>query len=179
MIFKLTKTFLYISLMILASVSCKQEYQENDRDPVRNKEIDEALMEVNQYMARRNEQHISNFVRRTEWPMKKTKTGLWYWKYDESNGETVEKDDYVAYSYQRKLISGEFIDSIPQDDPAMVQLGQGGIESGIEEGLLKMKVGDKAKFILPPHLAYGNFGDRNNIPPGAILIYDVFLQSKK
>ena len=36
--------------------------------------------------------------------------------------------------------------------------------SGLEEGLLLMKVGDKAKFIIPSHLAFGLLGDENRIP---------------
>ena len=53
----------------------------------------------------------------------------------------------------------------------------GGVESGLEEGILLMKTGGKAKFILPPHLAYGLPGDGKKIPARAILVYDVELLS--
>ena len=47
--------------------------------------------------------------------------------------------------------------------------------SGLEEGMLKLRVGDKARFIMPPYLAHGLIGDENRIPSRAIIIYDVEL----
>ena len=38
-----------------------------------------------------------------------------------------------------------------------------------------MKEGDKAKLILPSHLAYGLIGDQNKIPQKATIIYDIEL----
>jgi FKBP-type peptidyl-prolyl cis-trans isomerase len=52
-------------------------------------------------------------------------------------------------------------------------------ESGLNEGLKYMKVGDKAKLILPSHLAHGLVGDREKIPPLAILVLDVELVALK
>ncbi len=171
-----------LSILIILSFtffSCKHEYQEDKVDSNREIEVRNALVDVNRYMTRRNMQHISNFVRRAEWPAKKSETGLWYWIYKKGKEGKVNKGDIIAYSYTRKLINGQLLDSIPESRPVTIQLGQGGVEAGIEEGLLKMHVGGKAKFILPPHLAFGNFGDSDKVPPGAILIYDVYLQKKK
>jgi len=52
-------------------------------------------------------------------------------------------------------------------------------ESGIHEVLKYMKVGDKAKVILPSYLGHGLLGDRENIPPQAILYIDLELISLK
>ena len=171
------KTLIILFLPVL--ISCKNEVQEIENRAKKEESIQKALVDVNQYMTRRNMKHIQNFVRRSEWPMKRTQTGLWYWVYDSVGAQGVEENDIVSYSYTRRLINGALLDSIPKEKPVAVQLGQGGIERGIEEGLLKMTIGSKAKFILPPHLAFGNFGDMENVPPGAILIYDVYLQNKK
>ena len=47
---------------------------------------------------------------------------------------------------------------------------------GFREGLLTMKVGDKKRFFIPPHLGYGdqNYGP---IPGGSTLVFDVELVS--
>ena len=37
--------------------------------------------------------------------------------------------------------------------------------------------GDKARLILPAHLAYGMGGDQSKIPPASALFYDVELIS--
>jgi FKBP-type peptidyl-prolyl cis-trans isomerase len=41
--------------------------------------------------------------------------------------------------------------------------------------LLHLKEGAEARFIFPPHLAYGLPGDRDNIPARAILLFEVKL----
>jgi FKBP-type peptidyl-prolyl cis-trans isomerase len=51
------------------------------------------------------------------------------------------------------------------------------VESGLEEGILLLQEGDKARFIMPPHLAHGLIGDRDKIPARATIIYDLELVS--
>jgi FKBP-type peptidyl-prolyl cis-trans isomerase len=38
-----------------------------------------------------------------------------------------------------------------------------------------MHVGDKARLILPPHLAHGLLGDENRIPARSIIVYEIEL----
>jgi hypothetical protein len=52
-------------------------------------------------------------------------------------------------------------------------------ESGIHEALKYMKVGDHAKLILPSYLGHGLLGDRERIPPQAVLYIDLELISLK
>jgi len=49
-------------------------------------------------------------------------------------------------------------------------------ESGLNEVLKLMRVGETAKLILPNHLAHGMIGDLENIPPLAILLVTVELK---
>ncbi len=44
--------------------------------------------------------------------------------------------------------------------------------AGFKEGLLTMKVGDKVRLFIPPHLGYGPQGG-GPIPPNAELIFDL------
>ncbi len=43
---------------------------------------------------------------------------------------------------------------------------------GFKEDILTMKVGDKVRLFIPPHLGYGEQGS-GPIPPKANLIFDV------
>ncbi len=45
--------------------------------------------------------------------------------------------------------------------------------AGFREGLMQMKVGDKARLFIPSHLGYGPAGAGNVIPPDANLIFDL------
>jgi FKBP-type peptidyl-prolyl cis-trans isomerase len=49
------------------------------------------------------------------------------------------------------------------------------VESGLEEVILFLKKGDRAKIIIPSHLAFGLVGDGNKIPAMATLVYDLEL----
>ncbi len=49
------------------------------------------------------------------------------------------------------------------------------VESGLHHGVKHLSVGDKAKFILPSHLAFGTYGDGEKIPSKATLLYDLEL----
>jgi peptidyl-prolyl cis-trans isomerase A (cyclophilin A) len=42
-----------------------------------------------------------------------------------------------------------------------------------------LQVGDKARFVIPSHLAYGSRGAGGAIPPNATLIFDVELMDVK
>ena len=53
------------------------------------------------------------------------------------------------------------------------------VETGLHEGIKYMKVGEKAKMILPSHLAHGLIGDSKKIPPRSTIVYDIELLDLK
>ncbi len=59
-----------------------------------------------------------------------------------------------------------------------VALGDGAVVKGFEEGLLKMRVGEKATLVFPSSLGYGVKGN-TSIPPYAPLIFNVEIVSAK
>jgi FKBP-type peptidyl-prolyl cis-trans isomerase len=54
-------------------------------------------------------------------------------------------------------------------------LGQRQVIAGWDEGVSLLKVGDKARFVIPSDLAYGSSGAGGVIPADATLIFDVEL----
>ena len=55
------------------------------------------------------------------------------------------------------------------------EIGKSRVVNGLEEGVLLMKKGGRAKLIVPSHLAFGLLGDPGKIPARAVLVYDVEL----
>jgi len=65
-----------------------------------------------------------------------------------------------------------FDSSLQRDEPIDFTLGKGMVIRGWEEGISKLRVGDKARLWIPYQLAYGEQG-RGPIPPASNLIFDV------
>lgn len=65
-----------------------------------------------------------------------------------------------------------FDSSYQRDEPIDFTLGKGMVIRGWEEGISKLRVGDKARLWIPYELAYGEQG-RGPIPPATNLIFDV------
>ena len=92
------------------------------------------------------------------------------------NRKSADEGDLVHVKVKISLLNGAVCyesDSIPDQ----FVIGKSDVAStGLQEGIQLMYESDKAKFIVPSGLAYGLLGDESlNIPPQAVLIYDVEL----
>jgi len=108
--------------------------------------------------------------------MTTTDSGLQYMIVEEGNGVAPQKGDIVQVQYIAKLADGtEFDNSYNSDQPLAFPLGEGRILAGWDEGVSHMKVGDKAKLIIPPELGFGDRGAGGVIPPNATLYFELEL----
>jgi len=137
----------------------------------------EVLITVNRELVEEDNERIRAFVESVGWLMKTTESGLWYKIYHEGNGEVAQTGMLATLEYTVSLLDGTVCYSSAQYGPLSFVLGRGGVESGLEEGILLLRVGDKARMIMPPHLAHGLPGDGDCIPQRAIIIYEVELIS--
>ena len=69
--------------------------------------------------------------------------------------------------------------SYKRKEPIDFNVGIGQVIAGWDEGIQLLKVGDKARFVIPSNLAYGATGAGGVIPPNATLIFDVELMGVK
>lgn len=105
-----------------------------------------------------------------------TPSGLRYKIIENGNGSKAEKGQQVSVHYEGALLNGQVFDSSYQrNQPIDFQLGTGQVIPGWDEGISLLKVGDKARFVIPPDLAYGSAGAGGVIPPNATLLFDVEL----
>ncbi len=121
---------------------------------------------------------IDNYVKATKIPLtEKTSTGLRFMRTVTTTGvamkagllATVKYTGYLASNTTTQFDSGQ-ID---------VALGDKAVVAGFEEGLLKMKVGEKAYLVFPSKLGYGATGSGTKIPPYSSLIFIVEIVSAK
>jgi peptidylprolyl isomerase len=105
-----------------------------------------------------------------------TASGLKYVVVEEGTGTTPKPGDLVKVHYSGTLEDGtKFDSSYDRGEPIEFILGRGQVIPGWDEGIGLMKVGGKAKLIIPPDLAYGEQGAGGVIPPNATLNFDVEL----
>ena len=110
----------------------------------------------------------------------KTESGLRYQIIQKGTGAKAEKGKHVSVHYKGQLADGTVFDSsYKRNQPIDFPVGIGHVISGWDEGIQLLNVGDKARFVIPSHLGYGNRGAGGLIPPDATLIFDVELMSVK
>ena len=109
-----------------------------------------------------------------------TPSGLRYKILQEGNGKPAAKGAMVSVHYKGQLIDGQVFDSSYQrKQPIDFTIGVGQVIPGWDEGIQLLKVGDKARLVIPSDLAYGSRGAGGVIPPDATLIFDVELMNVK
>ena len=105
-----------------------------------------------------------------------TASGLRYQIIQEGAGEQATAGKTVSVHYKGQLLDGTVFDSsYKRQQPIDFVLGQGQVIPGWDEGVSLLKVGDKARFVIPSDLAYGSRGAGGVIPPDAALLFDVEL----
>ncbi len=109
----------------------------------------------------------------TEAKRNKLENGLIMYMVKKGDGKELQKGDFVKVHYTGYFENGEIFDSsVEREAPIQIQLGENQVIRGWEEALKTMQVGDKARIIIPPELAYGEKG-RGSIAPNTTLIFDV------
>ena len=121
-----------------------------------------------------------------------TATGMYYKVLEEGDGPKPSEEQTVLMNYSGFLLDGTFFDSSIESvakendkynpsrkyEPFPVQASRNApVILGWREALTMMKVGDKYKLVIPPHLGYGNRGAGNVIPPNAWLIFEIEMVS--
>lgn len=170
--------FQFILLALLMSVFACSGRQNPDKKS--NKDIpnvEESLIKANKHVVKAENEQIDRFIERYRWQMEKTGSGLRYHIYENGTGEKVQTGRIATLKFEVRLITGDIIYSSKEDGLKEFLIGRGGVESGLEEGILLLRVGDRAKFIIPSHLGFGLLGDQDKVPPKSTLIYDIELIS--
>lgn len=159
----------------LAGSACQQQTNERQAAIADDRTINQALERTNVLLIDAERQEIDDFIHRYGWEMIETGTGLRYTIYEHGTGRLAEAGKIARIDYKVYLLNGDLIYASEQDGEKHFRIGQGGVESGLEEGILLLREGDKARFIIPSHLAHGVTGDGARIPQRASIIYELEL----
>jgi FKBP-type peptidyl-prolyl cis-trans isomerase len=167
------KVFFVMSLLFLIiSTSCSSK----KKSPVEVEWTKEKSMELNKTIAMEEKVAIKLFLaQHSTWKMMETGSGLQYYIYEKGSGDMPKVGSVVEIEYSIKMLDGTLCYETAKDEVIVVVIDHSDVETGVQEGLKKMKVGDRAKMIIPSHLAHGLTGDLDKIKPLTPIIVDIYL----
>lgn len=160
-----------IMCVCLCFFACKEKPKQPS--PVTKEEMKKSMETANRYLLNEEEEEIDRYVKRHGLEMVKTGTGLRYQILKQGSDIQVEKGQTVTLEYELHSIQGDLIYSSENEGVKKFVVGNGSVESGLDEAMAYLHKGDVAKVIIPFHLAYGLHGDDRDIPEYATLVYTI------
>jgi FKBP-type peptidyl-prolyl cis-trans isomerase len=165
------------SLLLMLMLSCVETPGKKDI-PGTTASLHDSVIAFNREIVTSEKQEIDDYVARHRWTMTKTQTGLQFMIYRRGSGQGVPvMPSEVNIKYCVYLLNGDLVYETDSIKGFSFETGKRNVVSGLEEGVRLMKTGDRAKLIVPSHLAFGLLGDLAKIPARAVLVYDVELCS--
>ncbi|MEK7730025.1 MAG: FKBP-type peptidyl-prolyl cis-trans isomerase N-terminal domain-containing protein [candidate division KSB1 bacterium] len=104
-----------------------------------------------------------------------TASGLQYQVLAAGAGPTPGPNDRVKIKYRGTFMNGEEFDNTDRQAEGYNTYLVGGVFPGWTEAFQLMQAGGKYRCLIPPRLAFGKIGNVPNIPPDALLIYEIEL----
>ena len=135
----------------------------------------DPLLENNIKKVQLEAEDIALFLKRYEWKMKDSGTGLKYELLKQGTGQKADSLDMVTLKYRIFLLNGEEIYNSEKDGLKTFKLEKDYEVSGLHEAVRMMRLGDVMRLIMPSHLAYGLVGNREKIPMNSTLAYQIEL----
>ena len=158
--------------ILLGLLSCGDGGDAKSKPPVQW--TPEKSTNLNRELAEEEELQIRLYLaHHTELSMTQDGTGLRYFIYENGNGPKAEIGKIAQVSLVVKLMNGKMCYETKKKGVDEFEIDRSSIETGIQEAIKLMEVGDKAKLIIPLHLAHGISGDQDKIPPLSTLLVDV------
>jgi len=171
-----------IAALLILTSSCKNSPNEQDQmkqQQINPEKLKEQLVKVNKRKVYSEDDQIEDFLKRYKYPVTTTASGLRYYIYKTNKDIKPNSHSIVEVAYRVHLLDGTVCYSSDSTGNLVFQIGKTDLPVGLQEGVLLMSKGEKAVLITPSKLGYGFTGDGANIPPNAVLYYDVELKKIK
>jgi FKBP-type peptidyl-prolyl cis-trans isomerase len=169
----------YLILMLLLTLFSCGEKKPNQPQPISKQEMKNSMEKANRYLLNEEQEDIENYVKRHGLDMTTTGTGLRYQILKQGSERKIEKGEKVSLEYELHSIAGDLIYSSENDGIKTFVVGEGAVESGLDEAMTYLHRGDVAKIIIPFHLGYGLHGDDDKIPEYATLVYTIEIKDNQ
>ena len=143
--------------------------------PKWEKMLKEQMIENPSTQAEKDKNKILEYALAQEMEVQSTESGIYYMIERPGEGDRAPKvSDIVTTHYRGTLLDGkEFDSSYKRNQPLDFPLSN--VIKGWQESIPLLKKGGKGTFLIPSELAYGSRGAGSDIPPNAVLRFDIEL----
>lgn len=166
--------------ILLLFLACNRQERKTDIQHLEKKEFENRLILSHRSFLEKEKERINHYVDSLALPFESTGTGLRYFiEKENEKGDSLKKGDVVVIDYVLTSIYGDTLYQSIEDYPQEFMVDYDQVESGLHEGIKLMRVGERAIFIIPAHLAHGITGDQAAIKSQTTLVYKIHLLAKK
>ena len=159
-------------------VACHSESGTEKDQPLNQEKIKQQFVKANQQLVVKENDEMDYYQKSHQMPFVKTKSGIRYFVYKTSaKGDSIKNGDIITIEYTVSLLDGTICYSSKNDGAKKITVGMEDVEDGLHKALTYFKSGDKARILIPSHLAHGLLGDTKKIPPQSPIMYDIDIIS--
>ncbi len=163
----------YSGFLILAFIVSACSNEEPKREP---KWTRVESTKLNKAIAEEEKVDIQLFIERQGTPFITTGSGLNYSFIYDSIGEPIKSGRLAFVEFEMKTLEGETLYASQEGELQEFRVDRSNIETGVQEAIKYMSLGDHCRIIVPSHLGHGLTGDHDKIPPFTPLVIDLKLK---
>ncbi|HOP02916.1 MAG TPA: FKBP-type peptidyl-prolyl cis-trans isomerase [Tenuifilaceae bacterium] len=119
---------------------------------------------------------LKQYIEEEKLDFEPTESGLYYIPVQTGYGNKIQQGDTITVHYEGRFFNGKIFDSTrKRNEPFVFVLGQKWqVVEGLEEAIGMMYPGERALFIIPSRLGFGEGGSSTGIvPPFTSVLFDV------
>lgn len=169
-----------VLLILLIFTSCKDNNQVQKVVTVSHEQVEEEtpLLRGNRKMLALENEDIELFIKRYNWKMIKTGTGLRYEIIQKGTGIVPKKGEDVELEYVTQLLTGDTIYTSKENGLKKFQVEKTDEIVGLHEAVQLMPKGSVAHLVIPSYMAYGIAGDGDRIFGQNALVMTIKILNK-
>ena len=164
----------YLIILSFLFLSCNNSTPTGviQNSSAKQEETDDFIL-INQKFVELENEDIELFLKRHEWKMTQTDTGLRYEITKKEGKKNIEAGETVTLEYRTLLLDGNEIYNSKDNGVKQFVVDKSEEIGGLHEAVKLMSKGSEARLIIPSHLAYGVSGDGNKIKPYQTIIMKI------
>lgn len=148
----------------------------SDEYEAEQKAIKEKEDTANAQRLKEEPKRIAKYIKDNNITEKPQLSGLYYIETQVGEGDSVQNGDFVAVHYSIYNLDNQLVEcSYDYGQPLPFIYGDGQMIPGIEEAISYMRVGGKARIVVPSRLGFGDITIDESLPANTPLVIDLEL----